>query len=164
MEPTLTDTSHASDRRFYRIALRRKPQRARSSSRPRLLHPETLQAWVRQAQEAIELLSARDEELLGRGGPPAEPAASAEASKAHEVVALGASVGANSRPLLHLHIGGALQAGLTFAQVEAALKMAEHVQLGAGEMTAEKATRALEELDGTVGTRRQGTQRHQPNR
>ena len=98
--------------------------------------------------EALELFSARVEELLGRGGSPSEPGAVAETSKPHELVALGASVGANSHPLLHLHIGAALDAGLTPAQVEAALKMAEYVQQRANEMTAEKATHVLEEAAG----------------
>ncbi len=93
--------------------------------------------------EAIELLSARVEELLGRGGAPPEPAPAAGASKARELVALGASVGANSHPLLDLHIATALHVGLSSAQVEAALRMAELVQRRAGEMTAEKAAHAL---------------------
>lgn len=93
---------------------------------------------------AVELLSARVDELLERGGTPAEPGAVAETSKGRELVALGASVGANSHPLLHLHIGAALEAGLTSPQVEAALKIGELVQRRAGEMTAEKATHALE--------------------
>ena len=95
--------------------------------------------------EAIEVFSTRVEELLGRGGAPPEPAVGAEASEARELVALGASVGANSHPLLDLHIAAALEAGLGSARVEAALKMAEYVQQRAAEMTAEKATHALEE-------------------
>ena len=98
--------------------------------------------------EAVELLSARVDELLGRRGAPPEPPAVAETSKARELVALGACVGSNSHPLLHLHIGAALEAGLTSPQVEAALKMAELVQRRAGEMTAERATHALEEPGG----------------
>ncbi len=98
--------------------------------------------------EAVELLSARVDELLGPGGSAPEPGAIAETSKARELVALGASVGANSHPLLDLHIATALEVGLSPAQVEAALKMAEHVQQRAGEMTAEKATRALAERGG----------------
>ena len=94
--------------------------------------------------EAIELLSARIDELLGRGGSAPEPGAIAETSRARELVALGASVGANSHPLLDLHIATALEMGLGSAEVEAALKTAEYVQQRAGEMTAEKATHALE--------------------
>jgi AhpD family alkylhydroperoxidase len=98
--------------------------------------------------EAIELFSARVEELIGRGGAQAEPAAVAEASQARELVAVGASVGANSHPLLDLHVAAALEVGLSAAQVEAALKMAEYVQQRAGEMTAEKATHVLDERGG----------------
>jgi AhpD family alkylhydroperoxidase len=98
--------------------------------------------------EAIELLSARIDELLGRGGSAPEPGAIAETSRARELVALGASVGANSHPLLDLHIATALEAGLSSAEVEAALKTAEYVQQRAGEMTAEKATHVLEERGG----------------
>jgi AhpD family alkylhydroperoxidase len=54
--------------------------------------------------EAIELLSARIDELFGHGGAPPEPAAPAPTSKARELVALGVSVGANSHPPLHLHL------------------------------------------------------------
>jgi AhpD family alkylhydroperoxidase len=98
--------------------------------------------------EAVELLSARVDELLGRGEASPQPDALAETPKARELVALGASIGTNSHPLLDLHISAALAMGLTPAQVQAALKMAEHVQQRAGEMTAEKATRALEEMSG----------------
>ena len=93
---------------------------------------------------AVELFSARVGELLDGGATP-ETSWPAEASRASELVALGASVGANSHPLLDLHVGAALDVGLTRAQVEAALKMAEYVQERAAEMTAEKATHALEE-------------------
>lgn len=98
--------------------------------------------------EAAELLSARVDELLGRGGPPPEPSSLAKTSKAHELVALGASVGSNSHPLLHVHVAAALDVGLTPPQVKAALKMAEYVQQRAGEMTADKATDALEQPGG----------------
>jgi AhpD family alkylhydroperoxidase len=94
--------------------------------------------------EAVELFSGRVEELLGRAGSRSAPAALAETSQARELVALGASIGANSHPLLDLHIAAGLDAGLAPVQVEAALKMAEYVQQRASEMTAEKATHALE--------------------
>src|SRR5512133_2034883 len=60
--------------------------------------------------QAIELLARRIDELLGRGsvGVPSEPA-SAETSRAHALIALGASVGANSHPLLQRHIVAALE-------------------------------------------------------
>ena len=89
-------------------------------------------------QEAIELFTARVDELLGRAGPVPEPGPVADRSRAHELVALGASIGANSHPLLDLHITTALEAGLGPTEVEAALKMAEYVQERAAEMTAEK--------------------------
>jgi AhpD family alkylhydroperoxidase len=99
-------------------------------------------------REAVELLSARVDELLGRGGPPPEPAAAAQTSKARELVALGVSVGANSHPLLHLHIGAALDVGLEVHQIRSALKMAGHVQQHAAEITANEVTRALGERAG----------------
>ena len=99
--------------------------------------------------EAVELFSARVDELLGRGGTPPEQAPLAKPSREHELVALGASIGANSHPLLDLHIGGALEAGLNPEQVEAALKMAEYVQQRASEMTAERATQLLDDQAGT---------------
>ena len=98
--------------------------------------------------QATVLFSARVEELLRREGGAPEPAALPERTRAHELVALGASVGANSHPLLDLHIAAALDEGLTPAEVEAALKMAEYVQGRAAEMTAEKATHVLEERGG----------------
>ena len=39
--------------------------------------------------EAIQIFSARVEELLGRGGAPPQPAVGTEASEARELVALG---------------------------------------------------------------------------
>src|SRR5829696_4701701 len=53
-------------------------------------------------REAVELLTARIEGLLGRSEASPEPAAIKETSKARELVALGVSVGANSHPLLHV--------------------------------------------------------------
>jgi AhpD family alkylhydroperoxidase len=103
-------------------------------------------------EQAVELVSARLEELLGRNGAPLEPASLVETSRDDELVALGASIGANSHRLLDLHIGAALDVGLTAAEVEAALKMAEYVQQRASEMTANKATHALEERAGKFAT------------
>jgi len=104
-------------------------------------------------QEAVAQLSARVAELMGRGGLAPQPAAGGESSRDRELVALGASVGANAHALLRVHIAAAVEAGLTSAQVQAALKMAEHVQHRAGEITADKATQALEELGGAAPTR-----------
>jgi AhpD family alkylhydroperoxidase len=97
--------------------------------------------------EAVEQFTARVEELLGRRDAAPRPAPGGESSRDRELVALGASVGANAHALLRAHIAAAAETGLTSAQVEAALKMAEYVQHRAGEITAEKATQALEELD-----------------
>ena len=109
---------------------------------------DAIETAQRVRQEAVELFSARVDELLGRAGSAPEPAPLAETSKARELVALGASVGSNSHPLLQLHIAAALDVGFAPAQIEAALKMAEYVQERAGQMTAEKATHALQERGG----------------
>lgn len=98
--------------------------------------------------QATVLFSARVEELLRREGGAPEPAALPESTRAQELVSLGASVGANSHPLLDLHIAASLEEGLTPAEVEAALKMAEYVQQRAAEMTAEKASHVLRERSG----------------
>jgi|SRR5215204_5966853 len=95
-------------------------------------------------EQAVELFSARVDELLGRGSAPPEPTSRGDTSRDHELVALGASIGANFHPLLELHIGAALDVGLTAAEVEAALKMAGYVQERAAEMTAERAAHALQ--------------------
>ena len=100
---------------------------------------------------AVELFSTRVDELLGHGGTAPEPGPPAGTSRERELVALGASVGANSHPLLQVHIAASLDAGLTPVQVEAALQMAEYVQGRAAEMTADKATHTLEELGGVAG-------------
>ena len=98
--------------------------------------------------EAVELLAARVDELLGQRGAPPEPAPVAQTSTARELVALGASLGANSHPLLHLHVHAALAAGLTAQQIEAALKMAGYVQARAADMTVEKSRDAVRALGG----------------
>ena len=98
--------------------------------------------------EAVELFAARVDELLGQRGAPPEPAAVAQTSKARELVSLGASLGANSHPLIHLHVDAALAAGLTAEQIGAALKMAAYVQARAAEMTVEKARDAVRALGG----------------
>lgn len=104
-------------------------------------------------REAVELLSARIDELLGHGGPPPEPAAVTQTSKARELVALGVGIGTNSHPLLHLHIGAAFDAGIEVHQIRSALKMAGHVQRHAAEITANEATRALTERTGARAER-----------
>lgn len=99
-------------------------------------------------RQAVEMLAARIDELLGHGGGSAKPAAIAQTSKAQELVALGVSVGANSHPLLRAHVGAALDAGLEAHEVKSALKMAGHVQQHAAALTADAVTRALAERVG----------------
>jgi 4-carboxymuconolactone decarboxylase len=100
--------------------------------------------------QAIDLFAARVDELLGHERSAPEPELPSATSRERELVALGASIGANSHPLIDLHVGAARDVGLTATEVEAALKMAEYVQQRAAEMTAEAATRAVEELVGAV--------------
>ena len=95
--------------------------------------------------EAIVLLAPRVDELLGRSTVAVE-AASVATSRAHALVALGASVGANSHALGARHITGAPELGLSAGEIAAALKMAGYVQKRASEMTADKATHTLDEM------------------
>ena len=99
--------------------------------------------------EATVLLAPRVDELLGRTSVAVE-AASAATSRAHALVALGASVGANSHVLLARHIAGGLELGLGAGEIAAAVKMAGFVQKRASEMTADRATHALDELGGVA--------------
>ena len=101
--------------------------------------------------EAIELLAPRIDELLGAARAGSQPAPVATSSRPQELVALGASVGANSHLLLERHIAAALGLGIDAGEVAAAVKMASYVQTRALEMTAEKATRTLDELVGLAG-------------
>lgn len=101
--------------------------------------------------EAIELLTARSDELLGGTSVPAQPAPAVEDSRTDELVSIGASVGANSHPLLRRHIAAALDLGLSPAEVRAAVKMAAYVQRRASELTAESAKHALDQLAVAVG-------------
>jgi AhpD family alkylhydroperoxidase len=100
-------------------------------------------------RQAVELLAARIDELLGHGGPPPEPGAVVQPSKARELVALGVSVGANSHGLLHVHVCAALDAGLELSQIRSALKMAGYVQQHATAITGEEVKRVLAERVGT---------------
>ena len=99
--------------------------------------------------EAIVLLAPRVDELLGRVTVAIE-AASVATSRPHALVALGASVGANSHAVLARHIAGALELGLSAGEITAAAKMAGYVQKRASEMTADKATHTLDELRGVA--------------
>ena len=96
-------------------------------------------------RQAVDLLGARIDQILGQGGQGPEPTAIAQASKARELVALGVSVGANSHALLHLHVAAALDVGLELHQIKSALKMAGYVQNSAATITAGEVTRALAE-------------------
>ncbi len=98
---------------------------------------------------AADLLSARSRELLGDTGAPADRPEGG-GSQSHELVSLGASIGANSHPLLERHLQRALASGLTHEQTQAAIRMAEHVQRRAAEMTAEKANALLEAYGATT--------------
>jgi len=94
---------------------------------------------------AVELLFRRSRELLQATGTAADvPLRVEAASRPDELVALGASVGANCHPLLEQHVAGALQQGLTAGQVRSAIKMAKFVQQHAAEVTAAKAAAAIE--------------------
>ena len=100
-------------------------------------------------RQAVELLETRIDELLGRGGPPPDPPAVVQTSKAGELVALGVSVGANSHGLLRVHVDAAVEAGLELHQIKSALKMAGYVQQNAAAITAEEVKRVLAERAGT---------------
>ncbi|MCI4674073.1 carboxymuconolactone decarboxylase family protein [Candidatus Mycolicibacterium alkanivorans] len=96
-------------------------------------------------RSAVELLSRRGRELLHTTATrPGGPVQLEPTSRQDELVALGASIGANCHPLLEQHIAGAHQQGLTASQVRSAIKMAEFVQQHAAEVTAGKAAAAIE--------------------
>lgn len=99
--------------------------------------------------QAIQLLASRIDELL-RGGPAADGTSPVVAgSREQALVALGASVGANSHVLLQVHIAAARELGLGPRELAIAVAMAEYVQHMAAEITAKKATTMLEELHDT---------------
>lgn len=105
-------------------------------------------------RQAVELLAARVEGLLGRDSSIPEPTAVAPASRAGELVALGVSVGSNSHALLRLHIRIAEDVGLELHQIKSALKMAGYVQQHAAAITADEVTRALAERTAAVAEER----------
>jgi AhpD family alkylhydroperoxidase len=104
--------------------------------------------------QGIELLAPRIDELLGEGGAPTEPPPFTETSRAQALAALGASVGVNAHALLERHIAAALEFGLTPTDIAAAIKMASYVQTRAGEITADTAKRALDQLARVTATER----------
>jgi hypothetical protein len=97
----------------------------------------------------VELLWTRVDELLGRAGDSPAPTKAADGTQTSELVALGASLGANSHALIGSHISAALVTGLSEAQIRSALKMARFVQQKAIEITAEKVVHLLPELSGS---------------
>jgi AhpD family alkylhydroperoxidase len=101
--------------------------------------------------EAIKLLAPRIDELLTGGSVRSTPAVLCESDRAHALVALGASVGANSHPLLREQITSAFETTLNSAEIAAAVRVAEYVQRRASEMTAESTNHTLDELDSVVG-------------
>ena len=103
---------------------------------------EVAEATHRIATELLFRLS--DELLLSTEEPAGVPLSPQSTSRLDELAALGASIGANCHPLLEQNITAALQQGLTVSQVRSAIKMAEFVQQHAAEVTAGKATAALE--------------------
>jgi AhpD family alkylhydroperoxidase len=108
--------------------------------------PELAQAVeIAQAAHRIAtgLLFRRSRELLSGEAPAGATAQAEPTSRLGELVALGASIGANCHPLLEQHVAGALQQGLTASQVRSAIKMAQIVQQHAAEITASKAAAAL---------------------
>jgi len=96
--------------------------------------------------EAVALLSARIDTLFGHRGAAPEPAPVVRVSKARELVALGATVGATRTLCCNSTSGPPPDVGLTSPHVEAAVKMARYVQQHAVDMTAENANTVLEEL------------------
>ena len=99
---------------------------------------------------AQDLLFRHANEHVNAAGTPA--GASHEvpsASRSDELVRLGASVAANCHPLLEQHIIGCLDRGLIPSQVRSAIKMAEIVQHNAAEITAAKASAAIEAVEPT---------------
>jgi AhpD family alkylhydroperoxidase len=113
-----------------------------------LTEPELARAVeVAQAihRTAVELLFRRSRELLQATGTTADvPLRVEAASRPDELVALGASVGANCHPLLEQHVAGALRRELAASQVRSAIKMAQIVQQHAADITASKAAAAIE--------------------
>ena len=111
-----------------------------------LTEPELAQAVeIAQATHRIAtgLLFRRSRELLTGDASAGAAVAAEPTSRLGELVALGASIGANCHPLLEQHVAGALQQGLPASQVRSAIKMAEIVQQHAAEITAGKAAAAL---------------------
>jgi AhpD family alkylhydroperoxidase len=106
--------------------------------------------------EAITLLAPRIDELLTGGSVHSAPSLLAETARVHALVALGASVGANSHPLLREQIAASLENGLSPTEIASAMRMASYVQQRASELTADSASHALVALGGVVAVQQRG--------
>lgn len=133
----------ASISALYRPCIRHQIPAGREAG---LTEPELVQA-VEVAgtthRIAVERLFCRSHELLSGKAPAGLAVEEEPTSRPGELVALGASIGANCHPLLEQQITGALQQGLTAGQVRSAIKMAETVQQHAAEITAARAAAVL---------------------
>lgn len=147
-----TRSSPPSARASGRTATRASPTHL-AAGREAGLSPAELNDAVATAHalrgQAVELLGARIDVLLGHGGDATEPAPLGTTTVARELVALGVSVGANSHGLLHAHVRAALDVGLEPRQIRSALKMAGYVQENAAAITAEEAKRVVTAEVGT---------------
>lgn len=93
---------------------------------------------------AVDLMSVRSRGLLHSPAPPPDTSPGATpTSRQDELVALGASIGANCHPAVEQHISAALGQGLAPSQVRSAIKMARIVQQHAAGITADKADTAI---------------------
>ena len=107
---------------------------------------------VAQATHSIaqDLLFRHANELVSAAVPPVSaPPEGLSTSRSDELVRLGASVAANCHALLEQHILVCLEQGLMLSQVRSAIKMAEIVQQNAAEITAGKASAAIEAVEPT---------------
>ena len=95
--------------------------------------------------DAIDLLTPRVDELLAGRSTWTAPTLVRETERAHALAALGASVGANSHPLLREQIAASFDIGLSSTEIAAAVRMACYVQQRASEMTADAARHVLDE-------------------
>lgn len=113
-----------------------------------LVEPEIVRAVeVAEATHrvAVELLFRSARDLLHASVTSTDVPLEVEpTSRLDELVALGASIGANCHPLVERHVAGALEQGLIPSQVRSAIKMAEIVQQHAAEITARKAAAAID--------------------